>query len=143
MNLEFKFSNEVNASVCIATKTIKPYTVGIDGERYPFYGPIEFNDDTSMVYALNDIANKVNISQHDDVVDLIFKHLKGCSISYINDGGIEIRKTEDADLYDIGGFYESIQHSFDEYTIKEEGGFDVFAYNLTDINGRRIATIYR
>ena len=142
MHLEFKFENEINATVWLCQKTVFAYTF----DRYQnthHVDTFDYATDSDMVKVLNKVSNMVNLAQHDDVIDLIFKHFKGCNIDYLNDGGIVIRKSDDTRLYDIGGFYEAVQHSFDDYTIKEEGGFDVFAYNLTDISGRRIATIYR
>lgn len=92
MHLEFKFSNDVNASVCIATKTIYQYTIGIDGEMYPFSGPIEFKNDNDMIRALNDIANRVNLNQHRDIVELIFDEYKDCD-DIVNTGELIIIKS--------------------------------------------------
>lgn len=92
MHLEFKFSNDVNASVCIATKTMNPYTIGIDGEMYPFSGPIKFKNDNDMVRALNDIANRVNLDQHREIVELIFDRYKDCE-DIVNTGELIIIKS--------------------------------------------------
>jgi hypothetical protein len=71
MNIEFKFSNDVFASVDLASKTVYPYTRDMYGELEG-YRPINYANDNEMVLALKKVSEMVNLDQHRYVVECMY-----------------------------------------------------------------------
>jgi len=133
MHIEFKFSNDIFASVDIVNKIVFPYTKDRHGEMYG-YSPINYSTDDEMVYALKKVAERVNMDQHEDVALAIHRHFNDCKVKYSDNGMLEIEsklhwtnKEFISELESLGAEY-SFEHDYPEdWFIK--------------VNGKRIASI--
>jgi hypothetical protein len=140
MHIEFKFSNDVFASVDLVSKTIYPYTKEMDGD-FPCAPPIYYSTDDEMVDALKKVSEMVNLNQHRDVVDCMFDFYNGiehCSYDGTRDGVMiwycdnpETKGLKDA-LKDTGAV---------AYDLNEYGDGGLFTSVVVENNGTRIAKI--
>lgn len=133
MKLQFRFSNDVKASIDLVSKTIHPYTEDpINSEIYKL-PTIEYNSDDDMVNALKSVSERVNIDQHRELYEIIFKHFKDADIKYDDKGRLYIKSK--------WFFYDDLKSEI--YTYGYQYDFD--DYDPTDVfikqNEKRIASI--
>jgi hypothetical protein len=138
MKLEFKFSNDVIASINLGSKVVTAWVEDRYGEVCG-YRSIPYDNDNEMVDALKDVSEMVNMDQHEDICEAIFNHFKDANILYNSDGTLDILAKCSDELYSLtSDEFEALLESLGaEYSFEDYHPEDWFI----KVNGKRIASI--
>jgi hypothetical protein len=134
MKLEFKFSNDIVASLDIGSNVVTAWVHDRHGEACG-YRSIPYNNDNEMVDALKKISEMVNLEKHDDIREAIFNHFENAHVLYNCDGTLSIHAYYDCPTrYEFMELMESLGA---EYSFEDDYPEDWFI----KVNGKRIASI--
>ena len=138
MNIEFKFSNDVIASINLGSKVVTAWVEDRHGEVCG-YRSIPYDNDNEIVDALKKISEMVNMNQHDDIQEAIFNHFNGANMLYHSDGSLDIlfEYRDDFHRLTVGEFEPLLESLGAEYI----WGDDYCDAHSIRVNGKRIASI--
>lgn len=138
MKLEFKFSNDVIASINLGSQVINSWVYDRHGEVCG-YNSIPYHNDNEMVLALKEISEMVNLEQHEDVANCLHDFYDGidyCSFEGYEDGVM----VWSCDNPEKNGLIEALDGTGAVVSeLNDYGG--LFTSVVVENNGTRIAKI--
>jgi hypothetical protein len=111
MNLEFRFDNNLHATVYFEQKIIKIYKKEHAWSHYACqWGddlvckPILYTSDNEMILALKTASERINLEQHEDITYAIYRYGYSSNTRYASDGRLMV----DAPIDRLGNHGELI-----------------------------------
>jgi hypothetical protein len=140
MKIEFKFSNDVIASINLGSQVINSWVYDRHGEVCG-YRSIPYYNDNEMVLALKEISEMVNLEQHEDVANCLhdfYNEIEHCSFEGYEDGVMvwSCDNPEKIGLIEALDGTGAVVSDLNEY-----GNGGLFTSVVVENNGTRIAKI--